>query len=464
MANYKFDLQRSNGSTYDDLYPKTIIEQVVGLQAVLDAKYDDGDRGVANGIASLDATGKIPGTQIPAWLMTGGQFFAGTISSSINLSTFITTLNNGLATGQSVTSRYGWFLSVLSNGSISWADNTPAGVYYYITPSDENDQTSPVNLEIGDLVVFTEFIPDTPSVGNNTYRFSVINGSRQQATTSEYGNVLLSDETVFSALAGNGVITESVLKTVITNANFQPAGSYQPLDTDLTAIAGLSMADGNFIVGNGTTWTVESDATARASLGLTIGTHVQAFDATLASLSLLGTGADKMLYSTGIDTWAELASTAFGRGILNWADASAGRTALGLVIGTNVQAYDADLARIAGFTHTDGNIMVSDGTQWVLESGSVARASLGLTIGTHVQAYSANLANIDGLAKTANYFMIGDGTNWTSKSPADARTAMAVYSSAQVDALLTNRPEIFYNTTTGAGLGDLIIANVTAVA
>lgn len=36
---------------------------------------------------------------------------------------------------------------------------------------------------------------------------------------------------------------------------------------DLFAIAGLSTADGNFIVGNGTTWTVESGATARASLG-----------------------------------------------------------------------------------------------------------------------------------------------------------------------------------------------------
>lgn len=46
------------------------------------------------------------------------------------------------------------------------------------------------------------------------------------------------------------------------------SGTYQPLDADLTAIAGLSGADGNFIVGSATGWVAESGATARTSLGL----------------------------------------------------------------------------------------------------------------------------------------------------------------------------------------------------
>jgi hypothetical protein len=54
------------------------------------------------------------------------------------------------------------------------------------------------------------------------------------------------------------------------------------------------------------------------------------------------------------------------------------RTNLGLVIGTNVQAYNALLAAIAGLTPTDGNIIVGDGTTFVAESGSTARTSLGL--------------------------------------------------------------------------------------
>src|SRR3990167_263182 len=46
-------------------------------------------------------------------------------------------------------------------------------------------------------------------------------------------------------------------------------GTTLELDSDLQTIAGLATADGNFIVGDGSTWVVESGATARASLGIT---------------------------------------------------------------------------------------------------------------------------------------------------------------------------------------------------
>ena len=54
--------------------------------------------------------------------------------------------------------------------------------------------------------------------------------------------------------------------------------SVQAYDVDLNTLAALSHADGNFIVGNGTTWAAESGATARASLGL----------GSLATLSAVG--------------------------------------------------------------------------------------------------------------------------------------------------------------------------------
>ena len=54
------------------------------------------------------------------------------------------------------------------------------------------------------------------------------------------------------------------------------------------------------------------------------------------------------------------------------------RTDLGLVIGTNVQAYDTDLTTLGGLAKTNGNFIVGNGSTWVTESGATARTSLGL--------------------------------------------------------------------------------------
>jgi len=62
-------------------------------------------------------------------------------------------------------------------------------------------------------------------------------------------------------------------------------------------------------------------------------------------------------------------------------NAATARTNLGVEIGTDVQAYDAQLTDIAGFTPTDSNFIVGDGTNFVLESGNTARTSLGLGTG-----------------------------------------------------------------------------------
>jgi hypothetical protein len=57
---------------------------------------------------------------------------------------------------------------------------------------------------------------------------------------------------------------------------------------------------------------------------------------------------------------------------------SGARTNLGVAIGSDVQAYDADLTALGGLAKTDGNFIVGNGTTWVAESGATARTSLGL--------------------------------------------------------------------------------------
>lgn len=67
---------------------------------------------------------------------------------------------------------------------------------------------------------------------------------------------------------------------------------------------------------------------------------------------------------------------------------------LGLTIGSDVQAYDADLAAIAALAVTDGNFIVGNGTTWVVEAGATVRSSLGL--GSLATASTINNANWSG--------------------------------------------------------------------
>ena len=117
----------------------------------------------------------------------------------------------------------------------------------------------------------------------------------------------------------------------------------------------------NFVVGDGADWQSTTPANARTSMGLGSIATQDSNNVTITGGSISG-----------------ITDLAVADGGTGSSTAAGARTALGLVIGTDVQAYDAGLADIAGLAVTDGNIIVGNGTNWVAESGATARTSLGL--------------------------------------------------------------------------------------
>jgi len=174
----------------------------------------------------------------------------------------------------------------------------------------------------------------------------------------------------------------------------------QAYDATLTGIASLgTAADKMLYTTAADTWAETSvtsagrailddtnSAAQRVTLGLQIGSDVQAYDATLTSLTSLGTAADKMLYTTAIDTWAETSVTSAGRAILDDANSAAQRVTLGLQIGTDVQAQSVNLQDVSDLTLVKGQVLVSDGSDL-----------LALSVGTNGQTLIADSSDSEGV-------------------------------------------------------------------
>lgn len=104
------------------------------------------------------------------------------------------------------------------------------------------------------------------------------------STLSINGTAITSSATELNLLDGVTATTAEInyLDGVTSNIQTQ-INALQTGDTDLEDIAALTPTDSVFIVGDGSTWVTETGATARASLGLTIGTDVLAYDSNLQS-------------------------------------------------------------------------------------------------------------------------------------------------------------------------------------
>lgn len=267
-------------------------------------------------------------------------------------------------------------------------------------------------------------------------------------------NVSVNDADRTVSLSGN--LTVSATATVSgTNTGDQDlsgyltsataASTYQPLDGDLTTLAGLTATTDNFIVSVSSAWASRTPSQVRTTLGLVVGTDVEAHDADLTTIAGLTATTDNFIVSVS-SAWAsrtpsQVKTTLSLNNVENTAVSTwAGTTNITTVgtVGTGTWNATA-IAETKGGTnqtsYTTGDFLYASASNTLAKLGIGSRGQRLVVNGSGVPAWTAiNKAsgtNIDPTGTTSTTGVMAGLSNLSSGciiTPANSGTILIIIS------------------------------------
>jgi phage-related tail fiber protein len=333
-------------------------------------------------ICTIDAGGTLGSTSI-TWAQFSG---AGQITAGDGLTKTGNTLNVGTASSSRI---------VVNSDNIDLASSgvTP-GTYQSVTFDTYGRATAGTN--------------PTTIAGYN-----ITNAYTKTEIDSIFGST-----TAAATSASNAATSASNASTSASNASTSASNA---ATSETNAAASYDAFDDRYLGSKSTAPSVDNDGNALLTGALYWNTTVST------------------LYVWTGSAWTQAAFTAGGflvntNNLSDVSNTATARTNLGLAIGTNVQAYDADLTTLGA-------------------GGSSARSFLGLAIGTDVQAYNANTATTN-TAQTFTATQTFSGTSSATaivlNDAAEVATVSATAATGTINYDITTQSVLYYTSNASA--------------